>query len=573
MAANSRVDYTVNLRDEVSGKLDQIISKMGKTDQASQNMGNTMQKVGVGIASFFAVERIKSFASEVVSVGSKYEMLQLQLNNLTGSAQAGQAVFQQLRKDALTSPFGVEELVQANAMMISSGLSAKDARTDILALSNAIAYAGKGNEEFTRMAANMQQIKNTGKATAVDIKQFGFAGINIYAALAKATGKSTAEVKDMEVSYETLAFALREASKEGGAFYGGLESIADSTAIKVSNLGDAYKEFANDLFTVGKPAVDAMIVAMGNLIEKLKDSVRWIRDNQDGIKAWSGFMYDLGVAIAFALVPYGLWLTYTKGVAIYTAIATAVSLGYNTVLWSLVGTFDLATVAAIGFWGAATLGLSFVVVALVAAYKHFEGFRAGIWGLWEAAKQVFTNIGNFFSKIFDPIFEAIDNFKSGKYLEAGKNVAELAFNISPAGLAYNASQFNFGKDVGLAFEAGQGMSRQEDYLKNRKEEKAADAAKALSDKEKALMNQGSLEGGIDNKSNLPSSPLSEGKGKGASTSSGSRSEVKQINITIGSLVKDLVISVNETRQVVPKIKEEVQKALVALVNDINVIAQ
>lgn len=572
MAANSRVDYTVNLRDEVSGKLDQIINKMGKADQASASMSNTIQNVGVGIASFFAVERVKSFASEVVSVGSKYEMLQLQLNNLTGSAQAGADVFQKLRTDALTSPFGVEELVQANAMLMSAGLSAQDARGDILALSNAVAYAGKGNDEFTRMAANMQQIKNVGKATAVDIKQFGYAGINIYGALAKATGKSTEEVKDMEVSYSTLAFALREASKEGGAFYGGLESIADSTAIKLSNLSDNYKEFSNDLFTVGKPAVDAMVSSMGDLIEKMKDSVRWIRDNKEGIEAWAGFMYDLGTAITVALVPYGLYLTYTKGVVLYTAIATALTAGYSAVLWPLVGVFDLATVAAIGFWGAATLGVAFVVVSLIAAYKHFEGFRAGIWGLWEAAKQVFTNIGNFFSQIFDPIFKAIDNFKAGKYLEAGKNVAELAFNITPVGLAYNASKFNFGKDVGLAFEAGQGASRQEDYLKKRKEEKAADEGKALSAKEKELMAQGTLSGGIE-KGNAPSPPLSAGKGVAGSNSAGSSSEVKQINITIGSLVKDLVISVNETRQVVPKIKEEVQKALVALVNDINVIAQ
>lgn len=45
------------------------------------------------------------------------------------------------------------------------------------------------------MAQNLQQIKNAGKATAADIKQFAYAGIDVYGILADYTGKSTAEVQ------------------------------------------------------------------------------------------------------------------------------------------------------------------------------------------------------------------------------------------------------------------------------------------------------------------------------------------------------------------------------------------
>ena len=58
------------------------------------------------------------------------------------------------------------------------------------------------------MAANMQQIKTVGKATAMDIRQFGIAGINIYEMLHRSTGKSIEQVKEMDVSYEDLSKAM-----------------------------------------------------------------------------------------------------------------------------------------------------------------------------------------------------------------------------------------------------------------------------------------------------------------------------------------------------------------------------
>lgn len=54
---------------------------------------------------------------------------------------------------------------------------------------------GGGSDELGRMAQNLQQIKNAGKATAADIKQFAYAGIDVYGILADYTGKSTAEVQ------------------------------------------------------------------------------------------------------------------------------------------------------------------------------------------------------------------------------------------------------------------------------------------------------------------------------------------------------------------------------------------
>ena len=93
------------------------------------------------------------------------------LNPVPDSNKNLKLQLKKIKEDAAKTPFDVAGLTQANQLLISTGLSADDSRETILALGNAISATGGGNEELSRMAVNLQQIKNTGKAAAIDIKQ------------------------------------------------------------------------------------------------------------------------------------------------------------------------------------------------------------------------------------------------------------------------------------------------------------------------------------------------------------------------------------------------------------------
>ena len=153
----------------------------------------------------------------------------------------------QIKEDARTTPFDVSGLTQANRLLISTGISADEARDTILALGDAVSASGGGNDELQRMAVNLQQIKNAGKATALDIRQFAYAGINIYQLLADYTGKTTEEVRDMEISYEVLSGALKQASKEGGKFYNAMNKQSKTLKGQISNLKDGFSMLAGSL--------------------------------------------------------------------------------------------------------------------------------------------------------------------------------------------------------------------------------------------------------------------------------------------------------------------------------------
>lgn len=220
-----------------------------------QMMTGAARRIGEAFVNMAAKagEAIVDIAKAGVEFNAKMEQYQTGFKTLLGTEEEAARVMAQIREDAARTPFDVDSLTQANQMLISTGLSADDARGDVLNLANAIAATGGGSAELSRMAANMQQVKNVGKATAMDIRQFAMAGINIYGLLADATGKTTEEVKDMEVSYDLLSMALARASEEGGMYAGAMEAQSQTFQGRISTLKDNATQLAgaltNDLFS------------------------------------------------------------------------------------------------------------------------------------------------------------------------------------------------------------------------------------------------------------------------------------------------------------------------------------
>lgn len=197
-----------------------------------------------------------------VSYNAQLEQYQTALTNMLGSASAAEDALEQIKQDAARTPFDTAGLVKANELLISTGVDADSSRKVILALGDAVSATGGGNEELSRMAQNLQQIKNAGKATAADIKQFAYAGIDVYGILSDYTGKSTAEVQKMTVTYDVLTAALEKASDEGGRYYNSMSTQSETLNGKMSTLTDNATQLAG-LMTAD--LTDGIKMVVGNL--------------------------------------------------------------------------------------------------------------------------------------------------------------------------------------------------------------------------------------------------------------------------------------------------------------------
>lgn len=278
------------LRDAENG-LGEFASKTDNATESVQNFGNANQ-AGIfdGIAGAVtkgnlvatALEKVgsavvdagKSVISTGVDYNSQMEQYTVAFTNMLGSADKAESALNQIKQDAAKTPFDTAGLVKANQYLISTGEDAKSARNIIMALGDAVKATGGGNDELSRMAQNLQQIKNAGKATSADIKQFAYAGIDVYGILSDYTGKSTEDVQKMKISYDLLTNALLSASEEGGRYFGAMETQSQTLDGRISTLKDNATQLAGAL-TEGLASTEGELVNVATgWVQELTDSLQ-----------------------------------------------------------------------------------------------------------------------------------------------------------------------------------------------------------------------------------------------------------------------------------------------------------
>ena len=275
-AANSLNRSANTAGSGVSGMASQFAAASAKATVLA-NMLTSLGTKAVGLA--------KGFVEMGISYNAQIEKYTTGFTNMLGSAQAAQEAMQAIQEDAARTPFDVASLTQANQLLISAGGNAEYSRKVINALGDAVSATGGGNAELSRMAANLQQIANVGKASAIDIKQFAYAGINIYQILADYTGKSVQEVQNMTISYDLLSQALIAASEEGGRYYNAMDTQSQTLKGRTDTLKDNVSQLAGLL-------TGNLTSALGGVISKLNEMVLAAQDAYK-LDGWSGLIGEI----------------------------------------------------------------------------------------------------------------------------------------------------------------------------------------------------------------------------------------------------------------------------------------
>ncbi|WP_405317617.1 tape measure protein [Faecalibacillus faecis] len=355
-----------NLKNEASNwtkageKLTQWGENLNKISSSINSLGNKLTtRLTLPLA---------AAATAGITYDAQIEKYETAFKTFLGSAEEAAKAIKNIKDDAKRTPFDTTSLVKANQMLISTGVSADSAREDILALGEAVIATGGGNDELTRMASNLQQIKNAGKATAMDIRQFAYAGIDVYGILADYLGKTTQEVKDMEISYDDLTKALKKASSEGGKYFGAMANSSETLTGQVSALKseaqDGIGELTKSLMPIAKK-----VVAKAREIIKVFDG---LSDSQKENIVKIGLM----VAAAGPLLKIGssainIVGNVAKGLGTFSK---AVSLAKNGIGDATGSAATLAKVfqGLTSPVGLAALGITAAVTAIVVAIKKAE---------------------------------------------------------------------------------------------------------------------------------------------------------------------------------------------------------
>lgn len=295
-----------------------------------QSVANSVQKLAV-VGAVAAGAAIALMAKTGIAAAQQYEQQEIAFTTLLKDKDKAIAAIKLIEKDAKETPYNLPDLIRANQLLVSAGVNTEDARGAIKALGNAIAATGGGTAELNRLGVNLQQIKAVGKASALDVKQFAFAGINMYQMLANATGKNVDEVKEMDVTYDLIIDALNKASESGGMFEGAMEAQSYSLQGLRSNLEDVVNITLKDvvmqsgLFDILKKVVSVMVqwvtdagprlvAGMQTLTEKIKAATEFYQEHK-------GIINAIVIFISAFFIPALIAVAVQMGINMVTAIA------------------------------------------------------------------------------------------------------------------------------------------------------------------------------------------------------------------------------------------------------------
>lgn len=446
-------EYILKIKDEFSkgfrdltsasgvanNGLDQTKAKLTAAGNAASGMDDMFKSLKRTIATVFTIGAIVAFGHAVWEAGTRAEQTSTAYTVLLGNASLAQAKLAELQRFADVSPFNTQETMDAGQALLGFGVKSKD----LLPIMGQLGDISMGNaNKFKGMVDNYGKMVSAQRANTMDLNQFAIAGVPIWAELEKQTGKSGKAlrkyVEENGVGLDTINTIFGNLTKEGGTFFEMMKKQSETTAGKWSTLVSKVEAGYVKLFNAVKPLLDWFLdvgIALSDL---------------SGIMDRHGNVVDmLKIAVTGFAVAWGLFsieLAFTtgifKGLTFWQGVQFGLMLLQEKATWGLAtaqGALNASMFASPITW--IVLGVTALVAGFILAYNKCDEFRGAMWGLWAGVKQVFSNIGEFFSMTFEPIFKAIEAFKKGDWGESAKHAAQGLYNVSPLGMAANAVKF------------------------------------------------------------------------------------------------------------------------------------
>lgn len=471
---SSKFDAGLKKAGQSASDLGKSLDNTGKSISSNaelsfNNFGRTVVSTMTSAANAIATFSIK--ASKYIGVAgiaattfslkgaADMQMLRTSLDTLTGSAEEGSSIFQQLNKYAAKTPYQTKELAQAAKTMMAFGINAGDTMNALKMLGD---VALGDRERLSGLSLAFAQVQSTGRLMGQDLLQMVNQGFNPLQIISEKTGKSMAVLKkEMEngaISADMVTEAFKIATSEGGRFYGGAEQGSKTLSGVFSTLSDNVQMLAYQI--VGLSETGAVV--KGGLFDKILTAatalVGIIDKNKESITAFgSAIINTVSLAMAntiptmeqfrAALAAIQGWISYIRTefakLEPYTNFLTAqLTMLWETIVNRLIPSIQnlwtqlspilipvikyLAEIIGATLGAALSIAISLIDVLIGSFSSWVNGISSAIGMIkdligwigriklpdWLGAGSIGGNLKNMFSNL--PFFaDGVSNFRGG----------------------------------------------------------------------------------------------------------------------------------------------------------------
>ena len=573
MGADYRSEYEISLKDLYSKTADRMDRKtkdlekgIDRVNSRAESMGRTMRRVGGMIVAAFSVSAIRSFAQETEKAALSMEKIRQQFSVAMGGAEQGGKAYTYVR--SVANDLGLElestadSFAKINAAARGTKLEGKGAAEvfeGVAVASTTMRLSGEQTEGAMRA---LEQMLSKGKVQAEELRgQLGERIPGAFQIAARSMNMTTAELDKFMadgklISEDFLPAFAAQLKKEFG------DSLPEAMASSTAAMNRQKNEIFETEAAVGKalvPVMHAFRQVQLAIIKGIGQGIKFYKENQT-------LIHSLAVAVGILTTAYYVNAAASAFMALkanFYTFAVLRQVAANGLLIGSIRGIGMAINTALGPIGWISSAIAAVSAGVMYAWNTFEGFRGAVYGVWEAVKQVFVNIWDFFKRYFSPVLEAIKAVQEGRWTDAAQAAGTALLRLNPATapamLAASAykDRDKLTKGIGDAYSKGraEGIAS---FRKDKEGEKAAvyDASKYQGE---GGMGSGSGSGG-------------SGAGVGSALSQSSKVEAKRpqnIYITIDTL-GDIKLTTNTVREGANEIKRLVQEALIGAVNDVTI---
>ena len=258
------------------------------------SLGGSLGSLGglaAGAAAGFAAMKLKDYGQYALSTSAAFEQLAISFRVMTGSAQTGQALTDAIIELGAKTPMTAQQLSRAAQLLLSFGESAENIIPDLKLLGD---ITGGEANRFSQLALVFAQVGANGKLMGQDLLQMVNAGFNPLQIISQKTGKSMGELrKEMEegrISFQMVAQAMKDATAEGGRYFGLMEQQSQSLNGRLSTLGDTWEQVAKNIGDVFAPAAKAavnLLIRLGEQVLKKKKKMVAFQKSFNGLTSES----------------------------------------------------------------------------------------------------------------------------------------------------------------------------------------------------------------------------------------------------------------------------------------------
>ncbi|KAA3143340.1 hypothetical protein F1988_05000 [Alistipes indistinctus] len=370
----------------VSTAIGDARQKLDKLNFGFHGLGSKLAGLGLSIG-------VVDIGRRIINAGGTEEDALARLRFALKDEGKARAMLGDLKQMGRTMPIAISDIYKQAGFL--APVFKENTQKYLKMFANVVAGSGG---DFGNIAFNFAQIKQLGRSQGIDLKQFAYQNIPIFEELSKLIGKSTEEILKMstegKISFDIVAKAFENMTKEGGIYFGAVEARAKTFRGQWQIIANKLEEIWVKFFEKARPYLQQFSDWVEKTIESFDEW--WPK-----LQFWGKLAIKIGaVVLAFKTLAEAI------GIAKMAMTAFTVAANLNPVILALTAAGTLAVGLASNFdsLSLSVEGVTKVLKGMSDAWRSIaERMRLTILGVQEAMKGHLGIATALFAKSFGGI--------------------------------------------------------------------------------------------------------------------------------------------------------------------------